>query len=460
MRGVRGKSARLVSCGGARGRRGGWGVASARHAAGPPPCKQAPAHEACAHAPISPPCPPRPSPASDANLALAPDDTAAPEAVPDVFYLSTGEPALLESGELLGYGGAAAPAGAYSSYGPAALAGGYAPLGGYGGYLGLYGGGSPAAGAVGAGAGPRRATTATMISEADAEAQAAAAAAAAGRPAGRSLLAAAGGAAAGARGGPGGRADGSHHDHHHHHHGGHPLLMAHRGGRGPAGPPPGECYCRHDSASGAWGLQEPSCRAALLSKCGPAGALLECAAIQPLYTLAPGGANDVAAQRTATAAAGAFLFADCPPAPPCSCATLRLDAGDAPGPKARCCSDLRTHCAAPFLGLSCGDVGAYCGAARAAPAAVRQFVGIKTHRQDCSSPLFARAYTRFVHAPPPAAPGVGAALRSLGRGGLVAAAATACALGSLAAAAALAVAVARRLVAQRGDDTIPLLASY
>jgi hypothetical protein len=416
---------------------------------------------------------------SHTEPAAALEEANGPEEVPSVVDLaSAGGAELLEGGNLLSYGSSPVPAlGGYGSS-PAAAAPGYGY--GYGGG-GLYGSAGAGAGAASAARRPAGRTTAKMVSEADAEAQAAAAAAAAAemRPTGRSLLAApvrpptpqcspcAVCGPCGVHGGSGGP-----------HRGGHPFLVAHHGWVAPPpGPAAGECYCRYDASANKWGLHEPSCRAALLSKCGPTGSLLECSSLQALYAAAAPGSSP---QPAAASAAAAFLFVDCPPGPPCSCAGLRLDGTDAPRPRARCCSDLSTHCASPFSGLDCDDVRAYCGAGPGLPVpdAVRQFVAVKTHRLDCAAPRYARAYTRFTPAPTALRSGSGTAainpaaaartaagaLRHLADAAadLAPLPAAACAAGSLAAAVSIAAILVRRAVLARhvAQDTIPLLSSY
>lgn len=177
------------------------------------------------------------------------------------------------------------------------------------------------------------------------------------------------------------------------------LFLRHRGVAAS-----GACYCRYDSSTGSWALREPSCRAALYNKCGSRGSLLECASLEAFYLGSSAVSTSESSKNTHEDAIAAFLFVDCPPSPPCSCAVLRLDGADAPRAKAQCCSDLRAHCAAPFSGLDCEEVDAYCagGAGAAAPGAVRQFVAVKTHGEDCGAPQNARAYTRLVSEGPEA----------------------------------------------------------
>lgn len=176
----------------------------------------------------------------------------------------------------------------------------------------------------------------------------------------------------------------------------HSLFLRHRGGAPAAA---GACYCRYESNGAGWALQEASCRAALYSRCGSQGSLLECATLEAFYS----SDGDRARSHRASDQIAAFLFVDCPPAPPCSCAALTSDnAGNQiiVASKAQCCSDLRAHCKVPFSGLDCDEVDAYCSASAAtrsagASDALRQFVAVKTHKEDCAAPQNARAYARF-----------------------------------------------------------------
>jgi hypothetical protein len=194
------------------------------------------------------------------------------------------------------------------------------------------------------------------------------------------------------------------------------LLLGHRGRPAASNglSAGGVCYCRYDAAGATWALREPACRATLLAKCGASGALLECTTLEAFYSLPQHSQEDARAAQLSDQIA-AFLFVDCPPSPPCSCARLRMDGADAPGAQAQCCSDLRAHCAAPFSGLDCDEVDAFCSGASPAPAraldTVRQFVAVKTHSQDCAAPQHARAYTRLA----PGGGGGAAPAAALGR---------------------------------------------
>ncbi|KAI8476604.1 MAG: hypothetical protein J3K34DRAFT_463891 [Monoraphidium minutum] len=204
----------------------------------------------------------------------------------------------------------------------------------------------------------------------------------------------------------------------------------------------GTCYCRYDAAAGAWALREPSCRAALEGRCGPAGGLLECGAVQAYY----GASTRTAASADALSA---YLFVDCPPPPPCGCAAAGALDGGRPA-AAACCGELRAHCGTPFSGLDCDDVDDFCSARTAggaAPDAVRQFVAVRTHNQACAAPAARRA-------------GAGGAAGG-GAGGaaaLAGMAAAACVAAGAAAAGAAAL-VAAALTARR-DARAPLLGGY
>jgi hypothetical protein len=139
------------------------------------------------------------------------------------------------------------------------------------------------------------------------------------------------------------------------------------------------CYCRYNEATNAWALLEPACKAGLYRRCDVGDNLLECAHLTGYYT-----EGDAAAAEKISA----FLFVDCPPAAPCSCASLKLDGSDDASVSAQCCSDLRAHCQVPFSGLSCEEVSLFCaaGADAASSDAVSAFIHVKTHGATCAAP--------------------------------------------------------------------------
>lgn len=98
----------------------------------------------------------------------------------------------------------------------------------------------------------------------------------------------------------------------------------------------------------------------------------------------------------------AFLFVDCLPAPPCSCAAaVAAHGGESRQQRtvaghSQCCADLRVHCQVPFSGLDCADVSRFCGSTRNNAdnfGAVYSYVVVKTHNVQCKDPQFTAAYT-------------------------------------------------------------------
>ncbi|KAF8061905.1 CCB3 [Scenedesmus sp. PABB004] len=260
---------------------------------------------------------------------------------------------------LVPYGAGEAP-GAYGAYGGAAAAGGY---------------GGEAAAIVLGGDGParRRALLATPGGGAQPRGAAAPGGAAASRP-----------AVSGPKPAPAASASAS------------------AAPRRPAAPgrqtQPGACYCRYVPAAAAWALDEPPCRAALYGRCGGGGALLECAALDGYYRARRAGTP--AGQAPGADAVSAFLYVDCPPAPPCSCKAAPRGAG--------CCADLKAACQVPFSGLDCGAVARFC-AAKGAPASdegglIASFVLVRTHGADCKAPAHAAAYAAVADAGAAAGP--------------------------------------------------------
>ena len=124
----------------------------------------------------------------------------------------------------------------------------------------------------------------------------------------------------------------------------------------PAPPAPGTCYCRYDADYNTWALAEAPCKAALAAKC--AAGQLPCAWLDAYYghAAASSGAHSLPHERDILG----FVFDDCRPAPPCACAGVKFDGDDAVTATFACCRDLRAACRAPFDGLSCGDVEAFC----------------------------------------------------------------------------------------------------
>jgi hypothetical protein len=157
----------------------------------------------------------------------------------------------------------------------------------------------------------------------------------------------------------------------------------------------GTCYCRYNPKDSTWALEQAACRAALFQRCKTAGALLECSQVEAFYRgLAMPGSE--APHRDSLSA---FLYADCPPAPPCSCKAL-LSGAETATARGRCCTDLQAHCQVPFSGLDCEDVGRFCrpyGRQSSDPlGALFSYVLVKTHGFDCSSPKYAVSYASVV----------------------------------------------------------------
>lgn len=158
----------------------------------------------------------------------------------------------------------------------------------------------------------------------------------------------------------------------------------------PASRPLGTCYCHYNPASGSWALEQAACRAALFKRCGAAYSMLECSAVEAFYHgLAMPGSE--APHRDTISA---FLYVDCPPAPPCSCKGI-VTGAETPTARSRCCADLRAHCQVPFSGLNCEDVRRFCqaGTQPSDPVgALFSYVLVKTHGHNCASPRLGAAY--------------------------------------------------------------------
>lgn len=154
---------------------------------------------------------------------------------------------------------------------------------------------------------------------------------------------------------------------------------------------PGSCYCRYDSGTATWALEDPACRTALYSKCGPTGSLLECASLEAYYSGTLHWGLDSEQQDLISA----FLFVDCHPAPPCSCkAALAIPTGDSA--RNQCCRDLQAHCRVPFSGLDCTDVDRYCDSSSSDGdylGMIYDYVAVKTHKVQCKDPRWAAAYS-------------------------------------------------------------------
>lgn len=174
-----------------------------------------------------------------------------------------------------------------------------------------------------------------------------------------------------------------------------PCSAAAGNATAPNGRPFGICYCRYNPKDSTWALEQAACRAALFQRCKTAGSMLECSQVDAFYRgLAMPGSE--APHRDSLSA---FLYADCPPAPPCSCKAL-LSGSETATARARCCTDLQAHCQVPFSGLDCEDVGRFCrpyGRQSSDPmGALFSYVLVKTHGFDCSSPKYAVSYASVV----------------------------------------------------------------
>jgi hypothetical protein len=158
----------------------------------------------------------------------------------------------------------------------------------------------------------------------------------------------------------------------------------------------GSCYCRYVSRSASWALEESACKAALYARCGPAGSLLECKHLEAYYAalaksrVSPKDAPHVDAIL-------AFLYVDCPPAPPCSCKALTLAAKETKSQREQCCADLKAWCQVPFSGIDCNEAVSFCSSKSSlAEDTVYGFSLVKTHGMDCQDVQFAAAYTSTV----------------------------------------------------------------
>ena len=107
----------------------------------------------------------------------------------------------------------------------------------------------------------------------------------------------------------------------------------------PNGRPYGTCYCRYNPRDSSWALEQAACRAALFNRCKSAGNLLECSQVEGFYR----GLAMPGSEAPHKDAITAFLYADCPPAPPCSCKAL-LAGSETATARGRCCTDLQAHC--------------------------------------------------------------------------------------------------------------------
>jgi hypothetical protein len=239
----------------------------------------------------------------------------------------------------------------------------------------------------------------------------------------------------------------------------------------PSGRPYGTCYCRYNPKDSTWALEQAACRAALFSRCKTAGTLLECSQVEDFYKGLSMPGSEAPHKDTLTA----FLYTDCPPAPPCSCKAL-VSGKETPLERARCCTDLQAHCQVPFSGLDCEDVGRFCrpyGRQSSDPlGALISFVLVKTHGFDCSSPKYAMSYASVVSTSGRPPVEVDAAIRQLSKAAMfqgvmqydydeadrVAALLTMLVGGCIAVViAAVGVAIMFKLVSARTPQTTPLL---
>jgi hypothetical protein len=141
----------------------------------------------------------------------------------------------------------------------------------------------------------------------------------------------------------------------------------------------GQCYCPYDADWGTWALNDPSCSTALHAKC-KTDPRLPCTWVNTFY--------DAQASSNVTAAPhekdlGAFLYNDCPPALPCSCALVNFNAQDSATLVYACCQDLKVYAAIPFSGLSKPAVDAYCGGKNISPL-VQTWVVSKLWHANCT----------------------------------------------------------------------------
>jgi hypothetical protein len=158
----------------------------------------------------------------------------------------------------------------------------------------------------------------------------------------------------------------------------------------------GSCYCRYVARSASWALEESACKAALFARCGPSGSLLECKQLEAYYAaLAKSRSNPMDAPHVD--AISAFLYVDCPPAPPCSCKALTLAAKETKAQREQCCADLKAWCQVPFSGIDCNEAVSFCSSSNSlAEDTVYGFALVKTHNADCKDAQFAAAYTSTV----------------------------------------------------------------
>jgi hypothetical protein len=153
----------------------------------------------------------------------------------------------------------------------------------------------------------------------------------------------------------------------------------------------GSCYCPYNDETGTWDLAHHDCRATLLKKCGPSGALLECAHVESMFSGWVAGALNMPHREDVSN----FLFVDCPPPPPCVCKALLpgqqerdalLDGVTAALARQRCCRMLKAHCQVPFSGIGCGDIMPYCTSTKDMDDVTAAYVAVKTHGINCSQP--------------------------------------------------------------------------
>jgi len=83
--------------------------------------------------------------------------------------------------------------------------------------------------------------------------------------------------------------------------------------------PPGQCYCRFDYDWSEWSLSDEACKGALYQRAGDPLSGLDPTLLDGYYHYRPSAATGVLLPPNADQVT-AFLYSDCLPAPPCSCA--------------------------------------------------------------------------------------------------------------------------------------------
>lgn len=145
--------------------------------------------------------------------------------------------------------------------------------------------------------------------------------------------------------------------------------------------PTGQCYCRYDFDWDTWALDDPTCKAALHSKCA-ADTRLPCDWVTAYYASSFGGHNASAPHSKDLTA---FLYNDCPPGPPCACSGLSFEgSSDSAEAIYYCCQDLQVYAAVPYSGISETTVNTFCGG-KGSGATVKAFVQHQLWHQNCSA---------------------------------------------------------------------------